>query len=81
MSDSSDSGGRLVRRQDGRLAAGVCTGIARYFGWDVNLVRLAFGVFTIFYGLGVLLYALAWLVLPAEGGGSILGSFLHGHRP
>ena len=48
-------------------AAGVCVGLADYFGVDVNLVRLGFGVFTVFWGLGALIYALAWLVLPEEG--------------
>ncbi len=82
MSENSGSGGRrLLRPREGRMVAGVCTGLARYFGWDVNLVRLAFGVFMVFYGLGALLYALAWLILPEEDGkGSILGSFVSGQR-
>jgi phage shock protein PspC (stress-responsive transcriptional regulator) len=83
MNENSGSGGgkRLLRPREGRMAFGVCAGIAVYFGWDVNLVRLAFGVFTIFYGLGALIYALAVLVLPEEGeDGSILESFLSRHR-
>jgi phage shock protein C len=67
MSESNGSGGkRLVRRREGRIVAGVCTGLASYFGIDVNLVRLAFGVFTIFYGLGALVYVIAWAVVPEE---------------
>jgi phage shock protein PspC (stress-responsive transcriptional regulator) len=63
------------------MVAGVCAGIAGYFGWDVNLVRLAFGVLLIFWGLGALLYMLAWLMLPEEGeDGSILESFVGRHR-
>ena len=47
----------------------------------MNLVRLAFGVFTVFYGLGALIYLLAWAVLPEEGeGGSILESFVGKRR-
>lgn len=73
---------RLVRARQGRMVAGVCTGLARYFGVDVNLVRLAFGVFTIFYGLGILIYLVAWLILPEEGEErSILDSFIGKHRP
>ena len=61
--------------------AGVCAGLAAYFGVDVNLVRLAFGVFTVFYGLGVLIYLLAWAVLPEEGeDSSILESFVGKRR-
>jgi phage shock protein C len=78
MSESNGSGGkRLLRPRNGRMVAGVCAGIAAYFGVDVNLVRLGFGVFTVFYGLGLLVYGIAWAVLPEEGeGGSILESFL-----
>lgn len=33
---------------------GVCSGIARFFGWDVTLVRIAFALGTVF-GFGSLL--------------------------
>jgi phage shock protein C len=69
MSDntSSDGGRRLIRPKDGRMVAGVCAALAAYFKIDVTLVRLLFGVFTIFYGLGALLYLLAWAIVPEEG--------------
>jgi phage shock protein C len=78
MSENNGSGGkRLLRLRDGRLAAGVCAGLAAYFGIDINLVRLAFGVLTVFWGLGILIYLIAWAILPEEGGdGSILESFI-----
>jgi phage shock protein C len=44
----------------------------------VNLVRLAFGVLTVFYGLGILLYVAAWAILPEEGeDSSILEGFVN----
>jgi phage shock protein C len=78
MSENNGSGGkRLLRRREGRMVAGVCVGLAAYFGIDVNLVRLGFGVFSVFYGLGVLVYLIAWAILPEEGeGNSILESFV-----
>jgi phage shock protein C len=78
MSENNGSGGkRLLRPKDGRMVAGVCAGLAAYFGMDVNLVRLGFGIFTVFYGLGILVYLIAWAVLPGEGeGDSLLESFL-----
>ena len=78
MSESNGSGGKqLLRRRDGRMVAGVCAGLAAYFGIDVNLVRLGFGIFSVFYGLGILIYAIAWAILPGEDqSGSILESFL-----
>jgi len=79
--DNGSSGGkRLLRIRQGRIVAGVCAGLGAYFGVDVNLVRLAFGVFTVFYGLGILLYLIAWLILPEEGeDGSIVESFVSKH--
>ena len=75
--NNGSEGKRLLRLREGRMAAGVCAGLAAYFKVDVNLVRLGFGVFTVFYGLGLLVYGIAWAVLPEEGeGGSILESFL-----
>jgi phage shock protein C len=78
MTEHNGSGGkRLLRVRDGRMAAGVCAGLAAYFKVDVNLVRLAFGVFTVFWGLGILIYLIAWAVLPEEGAdSSALGSFV-----
>ena len=76
--DNGSSGGkRLLRIRQGRIVAGVCAGLGAYFGVDVNLVRLAFGVLTVSYGLGILLYLIAWLILPEEGeDGSIVESFV-----
>ncbi len=83
MNGNNGSGARrLLRIREGRMVAGVCTGLASYFGIDVNLVRLAFGVLTIFYGLGFLLYLIAWAILPEDGeDGSILESFINKRRP
>lgn len=82
MSENNGSGSkRLVRTKNGRMVAGVASGLAAYFGVDVNLVRLAFGVFTVFYGLGILLYLIAWAILPDEEEGvSILESFINRNR-
>ena len=79
MTEKSGSGSRrLPRPRDGRMVAGVCAGIAAYLRLDVRLVRLAFGIFTVFYGLGILVYLVAWAVLPEEGeDSSILESFIH----
>ena len=78
MAENYDSGGkRLLRRKDGRMVAGVCAGIAAYFDIDVTLVRLGFGIFSILYGVGLLIYVAAWVIVPEEGeGGSILESLL-----
>jgi len=59
----------------------VCAGVAAYFGVDVTLVRLGFVIFTIFWGLGALLYLVAWAVIPEEGEkGSIVENLLSKQR-
>jgi phage shock protein C len=76
--NNGSEGKRLLRLREGRMAAGVCAGLAAYFKVDVNLIRLGFGVFTVFYGLGIVAYLIAWAVLPEEGAkDSILESFVH----
>lgn len=55
---------RLYRSSDQRMLAGVCGGIAEYFGWDPTLVRVGWIVLTLLGGSGVLLYLILWLVMP-----------------
>jgi phage shock protein PspC (stress-responsive transcriptional regulator) len=60
---------RVVRPQFDRKIAGVCAGLAKYFNADVTLVRLIWVVLSIYPGaiiLGVIAYAIAWLVIPSE---------------
>jgi phage shock protein C len=71
---------KLYRRRDGRLVAGVCAGLATYLGVDVTLVRLGFAVGTLFSGLGVLVYLVAWAVIPEEGEQSIVENLVNKQR-
>jgi phage shock protein C len=55
----------LLDKSQGKLM-GVCAGIARYFGWDATLVRIAFVAATLFgFGSPVLLYLIIGLVASA----------------
>lgn len=57
---------RLVRSNNS-MVAGVCAGIAEYFGWDVTLVRIIYllaSVFTAF--AGGIVYVILWLVMPRQ---------------
>lgn len=50
------------------MIAGVCGGVGEYFALDPVLVRIAFVVLAV-SGPGVLLYVVAWILLPeAESG-------------
>jgi phage shock protein PspC (stress-responsive transcriptional regulator) len=55
---------RLYRINEGAMIAGVCNGLAAYFGIDPTLVRLAFAFLGIFWGTGVLVYIIMAVVVP-----------------
>lgn len=56
----------LVRLRSDRMVAGVASGLGRRFDVGVGWVRLGFVIATFFGGLGILLYAIGWLVIPDE---------------
>jgi len=60
---------RLVRIEDGRMIAGVCTGLGRYFGVDTTIIRILFLLLFFFAGGGVLLYLILWVIMPLEPAG------------
>ena len=58
-----------VRRSlDDRWVGGVCAGVADRLGVDPVLVRVATVALALLGGVGVVAYALAWLLLPDAGG-------------
>jgi phage shock protein C len=70
MTSMSDVNGSktLYRTHQGRVLAGVCSGIGEYFGVDANLVRVVFALVAIFTGgFGALAYLAGWVLIPEEG--------------
>jgi len=65
--NGTGSSKRLERKLSGRWLAGVCAGAADYYGIDVNVIRVLFVVFSLFAGLGPVVYVVAWLLVPEEG--------------
>jgi phage shock protein PspC (stress-responsive transcriptional regulator) len=58
----------LLRRSlDDRMLGGVAAGLARYFGVDPMIVRIAFVVLTVVGGAGIPLYLAGLLLIPDEG--------------
>ncbi|MFI7546442.1 PspC domain-containing protein [Actinoplanes sp. NPDC049599] len=57
---------RLYRPRDHRVIAGVASGLARHLGVPVTAVRIALVLLLGFNGLGLLLYAVFWAVLPQQ---------------
>lgn len=58
---------RLRRRTTDRVIGGVAGGVADYLNIDPLLLRVAFAGLMIFGGAGLLLYVVAWLLIPAGG--------------
>lgn len=56
----------ITRPRRGRWLGGVCAGLAAR--WEVSAARVRFGftVAALFFGLGVMVYVAAWLLLPGE---------------
>lgn len=54
---------RLLRSSDS-IIAGVCGGVAEYFGLDTSLVRIATLVMILFGGLSLWVYIILWLIIP-----------------
>ena len=58
------NGKRLYRSESSRILCGVCAGIAEYFNLDPTLIRLAWALFCVLGGSGVLSYILAAIIIP-----------------
>ena len=59
---------RLTRSSTDKRVAGVCGGIAEYYGVDSTPIRLLWVVLSILFGAvvgGVAAYLVAWLIIPA----------------
>ena len=57
-----------LKRSKDRMVAGVCGGIAEYYGWKPDRVRIAYVILSILSAAfpGIIVYLLLWLVMPDE---------------
>src|SRR5436190_2161126 len=60
---------RLFRRTDDKVIAGVASGLGDYFRVDPVLFRIGFIALTFAGGAGLVLYLVAWIVMPPSHGG------------
>ena len=61
------AGRRLMRSSTDQKIAGVCGGLAEYFGVDATPIRLLWAILSIFCGAivgGVIAYMVAWVIIP-----------------
>lgn len=64
-SHSIKTGKKIFRDTDNEVVAGVCSGVAAYYGInDPTIVRVIFAVVGISLGIGVLAYIIMWILIP-----------------
>lgn len=58
---------RLLRSRD-KILGGVCGGLAKWLGWDVTIVRLAYVLISILSAAfpGTIVYIILWIIMPEE---------------
>lgn len=57
---------RLYRNTSDKMLGGVCSGIGEYFSIDPTLIRLAWVVFSLAGGSGLLAYIIAAVIIPEK---------------
>jgi phage shock protein C len=67
QASSSEPYKPLVRLRNGRWIAGVCSGLARYWGLDPVLVRILFVALALCPVLPAIIpYIVCWIIMPQE---------------
>ena len=56
---------KLYRVREGKMLAGVCGGIAKYFGIDPTIVRVIWALVAA-TGSGILVYFICAMIIPEE---------------
>lgn len=57
---------KLYKIEDGKVIAGVCGGIAEFFGIDPTVVRVVWALCVGVLGTGLLAYIICALVIPKK---------------
>lgn len=57
---------KKLTKSNNKMVAGVCAGIAEYFGWEPTLVRIVYLLLALFSAgfPGLLLYLILCIVMP-----------------
>ena len=54
----------LYRSGRNKILGGVCGGIGEYLNVDPTLIRLIWVLFILMFGVGILVYLIAWIIIP-----------------
>ena len=57
---------KLERNINNKVIGGVCSGLADYFEIDTAIMRVLFAFLLLIGGLGLLIYLILWIALPAR---------------
>jgi phage shock protein C len=57
---------KLYRSKKNKILAGVCGGIAEYYHQDPTIIRIIFAVLGLGFGIGLLAYIVAWVLIPVN---------------
>lgn len=59
---------KALVRSNNKIIAGVCGGIAEYFGWDPSLFMIVFLLVSIISAAfpGTIVYIILWIIMPAH---------------
>jgi len=57
---------KFYRSRTESMIAGVCGGVAEYFGLDPTLVRIGAVIFSFVGGYGLIAYIICWIVVPQK---------------
>ena len=60
---------KLYRSRESSVIAGVCGGMGEYFNIDPVIVRIIFILLMLPYGIGLLIYIFAWIMVPLRPNG------------
>lgn len=56
---------KKLTRSSNRIIAGVCAGLAEYFGLDVTMVRVLYVVLSVATAFsGTIVYLVLWILMP-----------------
>ena len=62
---------RLYRSTRDRILGGVCAGLGEHRDIDLSIIRLIWGAVTLLsLGIGIIVYIIAWIIIPEEPGNS-----------
>ena len=58
---------QLYRSKNNRMLGGVCAGLGEHLDIDPTVIRLILAVVTLLsFGTGIIIYILAWIIIPEE---------------